>query len=540
MKNDLPLLAPQNVLDKAIAYFSPRLAVQRMQSRSMLALSGGYTGASIDRAALSRYMPRAGSSTRDVSADLPSLRARSRDQMRNAPIAVGALNTATSHVIGTGLSYTPAIDGAFLGLTDDEVKIWQDDVKRRYDAWAMSQDCDLSRTLNLYGLQELAFRSMMESGDTFVATPRIARAGRAARLALQLLEADRVCNPDGKPNSAEIVDGVKLSATTGEALSYFVAKNHPGDYIGPNSWQEVPARGEKTGRRNMLHLFKPLRPEQRRGIPWIATVIEPLKMLGQFTQAELRAAVTSAIFSVFVKMDAKAFDDLFDEDAKGAIIEKGTSWSGEIEDGKAVQLLPGEEIQSPTPGRPSPQFDPFVSAILRQIGIALELPFEVLIMSFQSSYSAARASLLMAWKFFRNRRDLMITMFCQPVLELWLADEVAEGRISAPGFFVDDVYRAAWCAAIWTGDAPGSIDPDKEVSAATKRVALGISTKDAESIAFDGQPWAPKHKQRVAETNAEKADGIYIAPGAAPVAPAPAPEPVIDDTAPGSGQPAKV
>jgi capsid protein len=155
--------------------------------------------------------------------------------------------------------------------------------------------------------------------------------------------------------------------------------------------------------------------------------------------------------------------------------------------------------------------------MVRQIGMALEMPYEVLVMHFQSSYSAARAALLMAWKSFRSKRDLLAKTFCQPVLELWLADEVAEGRISCPGFFTDDIVRAAWCAAIWTGDGPGSIDPQKEVDAAQKRVDLGISTKQAESIAYDGVDWDQKHEQRVKEINAEKRDGIYVPPAGSPV-----------------------
>src|SRR4051812_42048548 len=66
--------------------------------------AGGYTGARIDRAQLSRWWPYAGSPRADIIRDLPTLRARSRDQMRNAPVALGALNTAVNHVVGTGLS----------------------------------------------------------------------------------------------------------------------------------------------------------------------------------------------------------------------------------------------------------------------------------------------------------------------------------------------------------------------------------------------------------------------------------------------------
>lgn len=515
-KPDYPL-APQNLLDKAIAYVAPKIAAQRMVARVQLALGGGYTGARVDRASLSRWQPNAGSATTDIIRDLRTLRARSRDQMRNAPVALGALNTSVSHVVGTGLTYTPAIDSEFLGLDDLQAEQWQEDTQRRFKAWAESVDCDISRRLNFYGIQELAFRSMLESGDTFVLTPRIARAGRLARLALQLIEADRVCNPNMAMDSASVIDGVELDAATGEAIAYHVARKHPGDYLtAGNQWDRVAARGSSTQRRNVLHLFKPLRPGQVRGVPWIAPILEPLKQLNRWTDAELNAAVISGMFSVFVKMDPDAFDNLFDEDAKGVIVDKSSSWSGEMESGKAINLLPGESIESSTPGRPNPAFDPFWAAMVRQIGMALEMPFEVLTMHFQSSYSAARAALLMAWKGFRSRRDMLATYLCQPVFELWLADEVAEGRINAPGFFASDITRAAWCAAIWTGDGPGSIDPTKEVDAAQKRVELGISTKQAESILHDGVDWQQKHDQRVKEINAEKRDGIYFPPAGTP------------------------
>jgi lambda family phage portal protein len=513
MTDKKPTFAAANLLDRAIAVVSPKLAADRLMQRTKFAMMGGYTGAKVDRASLSRYRPTSGSATTDIIGDLPMLRARSRDQMRNAPVALGALNTATSQVIGTGLSFTPAIDTDYLGLDDEQAAAWQQDAKRRFDAWAISTDCDIGRRLNFYGLQELTFRSMLESGDVFVLTPRVERASAEARLALQLIEADRVCNPDRKPDTDNLIDGIELSGNTGEALAVHVARQHPGDRRVTNlKWDRVGVRGEKTGRMNVIHLFKPLRPGQVRGVPWIAPIIEPLKQLSRWTDAELNAAVVSGLFSVFVKMDPDAFQDLFDSDAQTGIIQNAGQWSGEMDSGKAINLLPGESIETSTPGRPNPEFDPFWTAMVRQIGMALEVPFEVLVMHFQSSYSAARGALLMAWRTWRSRRDFMSTYLCQPVYELWLADEIASGRIRAPGFFADPITRAAWSRGFWTGDGPGSIDPVKEVQAAEKRVAMGISTKEAESILHDGIGWEQKHRQRVKEVQAEKRDGIYVLP----------------------------
>jgi lambda family phage portal protein len=504
----------QNALDKVIAYFDPKRAQRRMMARTQIALAGGYSGARRDKATLSTWNPGAGSPTTDAIADLPTLRARSRDEMRNSGVAVGALNGAVTGIVGTGLSATPAIDFKALGLTFEQATAWNENAGRRFLMWAESEDCDASRSNDFFGLQELAQRTWLESGDAFVLTPRLARAGRATRLALQLLEGDRCCDPRPSVRAATVIEGVEIAEATQEALAYHFAARHPGDRgVVANTWTRVAARGT-SGRRNVLHLFKQLRPGQVRGMPWIAPILEPLKQLGRWTDNELNAAVTSSIFSVFAKMDAQAFQDIFEDNGSATpdstrLIDDRSKWTGELESGKVINLLPGEDVGSVSSTRPNPEFDPFWVAIMRQIGMALEVPYEVLVMHFQSSYSAARGALLMAWKFYKGKRDLLAKKLCQPVYELWLADEIAEGRIAAPGFFASDYVRAAWCRCLWTGDGPGSIDPLKEILAAKERVALGISTLSAESVLHDGVDWATKHRQRVVEVNAQKADEIY-------------------------------
>lgn len=502
-----------NTLDRIIAAVDPvrarNRAVARAQLGVMEAVAGGYNGARLDKATLSTWNPGGGSPTVDIITDLAMLRERSREQGRNAPVVVGAMNTACSSIVGTGLSMSPAPMASILGLTPESLDAWSEDVRQRFHIWASSTDVDLARQVNFYAMQEMALRTTLESGDTFVVTPRVPRAGRAAQLALQLIEADRVCNPNKGSNTDRLIEGIEVNPETGESVACHIARIHPGERkTAGNTWARIAFRGEQTGRRNVLHIFKPLRPGQVRGVPWIAPILEPLKQLARYTEAELNAAVTNALFSVFIKMDAQAFEDLFSDAGQQDYIKKASNWSGGMESGKAVNLLPGEDVVTATPGRPNAQFDPFVMSVLRQIGMALEIPFEVLVMHFQSSYSAARGAMLLAWKFFRGRRDWLSTVLCQPVYELWLADEVAEGRVAAAGFFADPLVRAAWCAAVWTGDGPGSIDPVKEVTAAEKRVALGISTLQAESVLHDGVDWVSKHQQRVKESQLRRAAGL--------------------------------
>ena len=521
-----------NLLERALSRIAPktaqRLHKDRMQFEVQASFGrgmGGYIGARRDRAATAEWNPGGGSPATDISPDLPMLRDRSRDQMRNAPVAVGGLNSDVLHVVGSGLSYTPAIDAEQLGISEERARAWTMDAKARFKAWAESTDCHLQRQLDFYSITELAYRSWLESGDVFVMTPMIEREGEKM-LALQVIEADRVCNPNRLPDTDTLQDGIEVDAVTGEAVAIHVAKFHPGDFRGrANTWQRIPVRGE-TGRRNVLHLFDCLRPGQVRGVPWIAPILEPLKQLNKWSDAELNAAVVSSIFTVFVEMDHNAFQEIFDDDSATRLVNEAQKWSGKLESGKAINLLPGEKADMKTPGRPNPAFDPFWTAMVRQMGMVLGVPYEVLVMHFQSSYTAARGAFMMAWRRWYQRRDKIAKGLCSPVLDLWLANEVTQGRIASPGFFADKTVRAAWGAAMWTGDGPGSVDPVKEVTAAKMRVELGISTLQAESILHDGQDWDAKHRQRAKEVEAQKRDGTLPAE---PAAAAPDPERKRDD-----------
>lgn len=521
-----------NLLDRAIGVFSPAWAKNRLRDRMAIAVAGGYfgNGGKRTRPGLSNWNPGAADADADISPDLVDLRAYSRDLARTSALAGGAISTVVTNVVGTGLAAQPSPDMEFLGLSEEEAKAWTAGVMREWKLWAESTDCDLTRTQNLYGLQSLAFRSALESGDVF-GLPTMAGTGQPYRLAVQIVEADRVCNPNGQADSATLVAGIENDAN-GAPKTYHICNTHPGArYRAGASWTPIAAFGAQSGRRNILHLFDRRRPGQSRGVPYLAPVIEQLKQLARYSEAEISAAVISAAFAVFVKMDAEAFDTLFDDGDKKRYFDSAAKWDGSVSaasmyaPGKAVNLLPGESIESPAIGRPNAQFDPFVMAVLRQIGVGLELPFEVLVKHFTASYSAARAALLDAWRFFRSRRDWLATYFCQPIYELWLEEAVASGRIRAPGFFADPAYRRAWSAAVWIGDGPGSIDPLKEVDAAEARINLGTSTLAAEAILHDGVDWETKHRQRVREETARRAAGFSASPPAAPGAidpPAPA------------------
>ncbi|WP_150428862.1 phage portal protein [Dechloromonas sp. CZR5] len=510
------------------------IRTQAMQKMAMALSGGAYHGASNMRPGLAGWSPRSGDSDSDTLRDLPTLRARSRDLVRNSPLAGGAINTQVTNVVGTGLAVQPSPNQELLGLSDEEAAAWASHTDQQFKIFAESITCDVTRHQNFYGLQDLAFRSALESGDTFAVLPELKRPDVPYKLAIQLVEADRISNPYLKPDTSRLTAGVEMDEW-GAAVAAHICSHHPGSITNRATWRwsRVAYYGSSTGRRNVVHLFDRRRISQVRGIPMLAPVIEPLKQLQRYTDAELQAAVISGMFAVFIKMDSEAFHEMFDADSKDTYLQNSMKWDGSMDGsldgaGKAINLLPGESVESASPGRPNALFDPFVQAIIRQIGVALEMPFEVLIKHFTSSYSAARAALLDAWRFFKKRREWLATYFCQPIYETWLEEAVATGRIRAPGFFADPIIRKAWCHALWIGDGPGSIDPEKEVNAAEKRINVGISTVAAESLLHDGIDWRVKHKQRVVEVDARREHGLDAVgqPAAAPAV-----EPDSDDQA---------
>ena len=529
------------ILDRLVGYVSPSAGVDRLRSRMQMAIAGQWAGGSTMRPQTLGWLPYGGSPDVDMLVDRRFLRNRSRDLQRNNPLARGAINTVVTSAVGTGLTLRSRVDADTLGMTADEANAWQDDVEREFRLWAESaRACDAEGTLDFYALQSLAFRSALESGDVFATLPMVPRPGSIYETKVQLIEADRVTNKGLVADTDELFGGIERDRF-GAPRAYHVLRKHPGGLFSPDQyvWDVVPAYGVKSSRRNVVHLFDKLRPGQPRGVPYLSPVIETLKQLGDYTDGELRAALVSSLFTVFVKSES-GFGLGPDYTGAQSTTTQSTGDVLKLGSGAIVDLAPGEDISTVNPGRPNPAFDPFVQAMLRQIGAALEIPFEILVKHFTSSYSASRAALLEAWRFYKGRRAWLAAMFCEPIYEAWLDEAVALGRIDAPGYFDDPASRAAYLRADWVGDSPGQIDPMKEVEAAERRLGLLLTTYADETTALTGQDWEDVVERRAAEEqfiNANNLRAVMVdAKGAA--APPVDPEGTEQDTMPAPAAPA--
>lgn len=489
-----------NIIEKAIARISPKTALNREINRKKLEfINSGYShhGANTTKKSMIGWDSTSLSPDKDINDNINILRQRSRDlYMGGAPITTGAINTVVTNVIGSGLVLRPQVDAKFLKFSDTKAEEWKLNVTRQFDYWANSKNCDKFRMNNFYELQQLAFLSHLLSGDVFVLLPYKSRQNFLYQLTIQLVEADRIATPLDLIGSKNINQGVEIK--DGEVNAYYILNNHPGSFNFDNSYKKVEAYGRNTGRRNVLHLMYSERPEQTRGVPYLAPVMESLKQLGRYSTAELTSAVISAMFTVFVKSESAEGvpGEGFPEHQT---IDKDDPFSYELGNGTVVNLDMNESIEIADPKRPNPNFDGFVTAIIRQIGAGLDIPYEVLIKHFSSSYSASRAAILEAWKMFKKRRNWLANNFCQPIYEEFLIEAVSKGYVEAPGFFDSPIIRAAYSKAEWHGPSQGQLDPKKEVQAAKMRVEEGFSTREKESAELNGTEYNANHRQLIKE-----------------------------------------
>ena len=462
----------------------------------------GYSeaGASHTRKALVGMRPNSGSAAEDINENLLTLRQRSRMLYMGAPLATSAIRTNRTNVVGNGLQLKSTIDYVTLGMTQEQAEEWQRHTENEFKLWASNKrNCDATGINDFYGMQQLALVSWLVSGDVLALTKFAKREPlRPYGLRLHLIEADR-CRCPVAPGTFQSVTSLKLKGggyihdgveidSDGAIVAYHIANTHPYETrVEKTEFVRVPAYGKDTGLPNVLHVMDSERPEQYRGVPYLAQVMEPLLQLRRYTEAEIMAALVQSFFTAFVKTDLGAempFNEVpqpeYDKDPNAYEMGPGT----------INMLEPGEDVTFGAPTHPNTGFDTFTRALCEQIGSALEIPADLLLKAFNASYSASRGALLEAWKAFRMRRTWLTNDFCRPVYEIWMTEAVALGRIHAPGFFNDPIRRQAYLESEWIGPSAGQLDPTKEVQAAVVAIENGLSTREAEAIKLNGSKYS--------------------------------------------------
>lgn len=526
------LKAPKTLRDRlALGLFSLGRGLHR-GAAIMAGFGGGRGGYDAARPGTRRtrgWQPGEGSAAADDLADLPTLRGRSRDLDRNNSIAHGAANTKVNGAIGSGLVMRSVLDAKVLGIEDqDRITELQYQIEREWELF--EREADFTGQMHLRDWQRVAFRSAKVSGDIGVARRYVKRPGQVYGTKVVLIEADRICNPNRRADTPEIQGGVQLGSS-GEILGYHVTDRHPGDIMpGMLRWSYVPARGP-SGLLQFILAAEIERPGQVRGVPLFAAVEEDLKQLGSYSAAEIKAAINDAYLFAFEETPAELDDD------GNPILTRADGQqddAGELtlDDLSVVTLPPGRKVTTKVPARPNTAFEGFVAAFCKQVGAALGIPYELLLMRFEASFSASRGALELAYKVAMIEQSWFVRSVLMPIREWQFTEMVASGRFDAPGFFTDPIKRAAWLDCMWIGPTRVQINPQVEANADETDINMGAKTLEQVMTERTGGSFDTKSRQVLKE---RAVLGVSSAPAAkplsvpAPAAPSPAPKPAPEE-----------
>jgi lambda family phage portal protein len=313
---------------------------------------------------------------------------------------------------------------------------------------------------------------------------------------LQIIRSTQVINPTDattlkaiETRKHKVEYGIEYDST-GRKVAIHVAE--PGTYYGKTV--RIPFYG--NNRRFVSHHADTENPGQVRGISPLSALVYELDKLTEYDIAELEAVVASALWIASIEADVNAapgrapkIQPNFSNKDTSTEAPKAGLETVEV-NGRALvmnNLSPGYSMKAWQPNRPNPNYIAFVEAFETHIAGALGMPLSVARQKFGSSYSAARAELLLFWNSIMVRRD-NFSVFLDEFYESWFSEEVRSGRITAPRFD-QPVEHMAWLAGSWNGISRPNVDPLKEVNAVEKRLKLGHTTGEKEARAYNGSDY---------------------------------------------------
>jgi lambda family phage portal protein len=431
---------------------------------------GGYVGAGTGRRALGWSAPT--KSPNDVLGSVPRLRDRSRAATRNDPFAKAGINRLVSNVVGTGIKpMSQAPDPAF-----------RKSVQQLWARW--TDEADAGGRTDFYGLQALAVRTMLESGEAFIRLrPRLPEDRLSVPLQLQLLEPD-FCPIEYTAQNGEnrVRAGVEFNPV-GKRVAYWMYRERPGDPGDMDAGQLVRIANPLMPAVGVIHLFDALRPGQIRGIPHAATVLLRLHDLERFDDATLLRQQLANLFVGFIKPGSPLSSTA--DPLTGEAIETDDAGRAtlRLEPGVFQELGAGEEVNWSEPPAPAQTYGDFMRQQLMAVTAGLEVPYEVLTGDLSKVNDRTVRVILNE---FRRRVEqwqhhVIVYQLCRVVWDAWFQQAILTDAL--PKAWVDN--PRAFAAAKWTAQGWPYLHPVQDVEAQTKAIRAGLKSR-AEAVSEQG------------------------------------------------------
>jgi lambda family phage portal protein len=458
--------------------------------------------------------------------------ARSRYLAANNPYAAAAKETFVSALVGAGIKPSSLVDNASLK-------------KAIQEAWLeWTDEADADGLTDLYGVQAIVAAEMFEAGECFVRIrARRPEDGLSVPMQLQILPAEMLDLSDNRvlgSNGSRVEMGIEFDAI-GRRVAYHFWRQHPGsDQVFP------PAIAAKTivPADEVLHLYRPIRAGQVRGIPHTLSAIVVAAIMDCYDDAELERKRTAALFGGFITRPAVDNTDHPLEEALAAADADGVSGGAALEPGALVDLADGEDIKFAAPADVGGSYEAFQYRSLLRMAAGFGVPYAAMTGDLrQTSYGSIRAGLVE----FRRRIEamqhaVMVFQFCRPVWRRWLDEAVLSPEVTLPLSLSDYVAdkrafrRAKWITPKWEW-----IDPLKDRQAEAVAVDNGWKSR---SDVIEAEGYDPEETDARIAADKARADKLGLQFPQMPqpsiskeAPPAPGNDPSSDPAAPPADQP---
>ena len=407
----------------------------------------------------------------EILGALCSMRSRSRDMAKNSPLYARFIQLLRENVVGDGFRFKalPCKDLAEPEELDaDAAKFIE------YHWWNWSKNpyaTDVSRRLNLTQFLALAVENWARDGEAFIIMDEAAP--NKYGFSLRLVRADCIDETvNFKPTDrATVRGGIEFDNETGAPIAYYFSSNRTDDALMIQSKPRV-----RISAKNVIHLFERHDADQQRGVPLGYSALLQLKMLDEYTKAELVAArdeaCTIGAFSCPAGQDGPA--QMTTEAANG--------FREKISAGQKLFLPDGWKYDAVTPQHPNRGWQDFSIGLQRLISVGLGVDFSELTGNGSDTISAvARQSMLRTREMYKDRQRTVISLVLERIYHSWLKSFL---RLRVSGVYgeadFDRLRDHEFQGRRW-----GWIDPSAEVNAATVATAHGWRT-DAEIAAEYG------------------------------------------------------
>lgn len=438
-----------NVVENVVRVISPRTAFKRMQFKTAIGLMDkaqrAYDAAGSGRRT-SNWKAQGTSATTEVDSALSKLRNRSRELCRNNPYATKAIAELANNITGIGIMPNP------IDISKNQAK----KLKKAWNLWANSTDCDYDGHLNYYGIAWLAARSMFESGECLIRKYIVDPSKYTLPLQLQVIEADHIDTTkwQGKDSKGNCIKyGIEFNSEN-KVVAYWVFENHPGDSM------QFGMQSNRIPAEDIIHLFLKERPGQFRGVPFGHASMLRLKDFDEYEDAQLIRQKIAACFTIFVtETNVNPIAGLQGSDNEDRL-EK-------VEPGIIDRLKPGQQVTAASPPDAGASYDAYTKGTLRGIAAGYGMDYVTLTGDLTGvNFSSGR----MGWlQFHRNIGSLQwlffIPTFSDKSWKWFMVMAVIAGHSKTKDVSVR-----------WTPPRREMIDPSKEVEAQLASIEGGLTS----------------------------------------------------------------